>query len=231
MNTPVDRIIRDATWLADALEPLHATRLKGTPRPWRQTELTPEQRAALDTEARAEKAARGAGAFGESPAPVHLDIIDLEQAINATALNICRAINRHRPQTDIAPLLEEHVHRTTAITRLRYIVLNAHHLVVNDADTEHAAYKLHQHRASVERQWQEITIGQRLKAACPWCGHEALRFRHIGNPDNPEVVLRCESGQCEPDEAHCGTWHRGYPCWPMHEWPWLREWIDAQHAA
>lgn|GEM_PF-2519913 len=232
MTTDVlTRLTNDATWLADALDPLHQTRLKGTPRPWRQTELTPEQRAALDLEARAEKTARGAGAFGESPAPIHLDVLDLEQNIDTTALTLCQLIEHARPATAITPLLTEHIHRTTAITRLRYIVRNTTHLNPANPHVIHAANAFHGYRTRIETTWGEITIGQRLKAPCPWCGAHQLRFRAIGPDHAQEIVLRCESGTCDPDETHCGTWHHGHPCWPMHEWAWLARWIDDQAEA
>ena len=212
MNT--HQLATDAAWIADAWPALHESRLKGTPRRWHQTELTPEQRAQREAQHRAEKRAHGAPPGPDSPAPLHLDVLDLMQAIAHTARHTARLIqagNLTNPPPDTNG-------------KLRYIAAHAHTLD-DDPDTAHAAHKMRNHRQAVNQQWAQVVDGQRLKTGCPWCKQHALYFRSIGPEHNAEMVIRCESGVCNPQED-AGTWYGGKPCWPFHEWAWLATRID-----
>lgn len=215
-----DHLGSHAAWIADAWPALHESRLKGTPRRWRQTDLTPEQRAALAVEHQAEKRAAGAPAGADSPAPLHLDVLDLLVDIDDTSRYGARIIQAHT--LDDPP--------TNTIGRLNYITVNAHTLDPNDDDTRRIEQQLRNHRAAITKQWAEVVDGQRLKASCPWCQHHALYFRAIGPELQTEIVIRCESGTCNPgDDA--GVWHQGKPCWPFHEWAWLANRIDHHTRA
>lgn len=89
--------------------------------------------------------------------------------------------------------------------------------------------KLNRMKSATARHLTEVTEGQRLKTQCPWCRGEQLMVRTIGPERNPEVVIQCESGVCEPTPDDYGTWHRGLPCWPLHEWEWLARMIEWTH--
>ncbi|GAA1154080.1 hypothetical protein [Nesterenkonia sandarakina] len=114
---------------------------------------------------------------------------------------------------------------TTATDVLRYVRAAAPRL----DPAQHAevlattAAKLDQMKTTTAR---HMTEGQRLKTECPWCRGEQLMVRSIGAEKNPGVVIRCETGACEPSPGDCGTWHHGMPCWPLHEWDWLTRMID-----
>src|SRR5437879_4899275 len=70
-------VIADLEWVIAYWPDLTEARLPGTARPWRQPELSPEQRAERDHAARIERDERGAWALGESPAPVDVGVLDL----------------------------------------------------------------------------------------------------------------------------------------------------------
>lgn len=210
-----DLIGTHASWISEAWPALHESRLKGTPRRWKQTDLATDRLQQLDAAHRAEKRAAGAPSGADSPAPLHLDVLDLLLDIDHTSRYGARIIQAHT--LDDPP--------TDTIGRLGYIATNASTLDPHDDDTRRIEEQLRQHRAAITKQWAEVVDGQRLKAACPWCQGHQLYFRAIGGEAQTEIVVTCETGTCEPgDDA--GVWYRGRPCWPMHEWSWLANRID-----
>lgn len=217
------RIIDDINWLLDAWDPLREARIKGTPRPWKMADTTPEQRAQADARARAEKTERGAFVLGESPAPIHLDVLDqiLDVGIRARQLAI-----QHAEAVGDAPALVylSRVQNPDAVRLLQYLTTTTTRLDDNDLLT-HTGTVLRGLRVETAKHFAEVVEGQRLKAYCPWCdGNETLKFRLIGPRHAPEIVVRCESGACEPPEADCGCWTgRGLalPTWRLYEWEWL----------
>jgi hypothetical protein len=219
----------DLFWLADHVDDLLESRFRGTPRPWRQpAEHDPEQREKSRQHDAAERAERTTDAIGEHPAPVHVDTLDLLVDLLATADDLAERVAqaagvdrlpyptssfvsaepylRHaaawlQPATDALPGLLDYVSEQAA--RLRSLV----------------ATHLH-----------ELTVGQRLRAVCPWCrggihGGFTLRVRVAQG----QTLIVCESGTCEPPEADSGTRHRGHPAWTFNEWDWLIARIE--HAA
>lgn len=222
--TPTDHLAADARWLTTALQPLHDSRLKGTPRPWKQPDLTPEQQARLDAQARQEKAANPAN-IGESPAPLHLDVLDLQQQITRTAQQTAHAIATAL-QHELHAVHYQRPNKTNPTTTLAYIAEHAQTAGTQTDLTQHANQLRHL-RQQTARHFAEIVDGQRLKATCPWCNHDRLKFRLLGNPTAPEIIVRCEAPNCQPPAEDCGTYHKGRPCWPLHEWEWLAGRIDA----
>lgn len=228
----------DAAYLAQALPHLHATRVKGTPRPWRQNELTPERQAELDHRARQERtttrdplpprwwARHGAtptiasrDPLAEQPAPLHLDITDLIRDITHAA----QAAATDQALTDGNLVIAVWASTTNDTHQLLT------YLATTAPPTSHNP-ELHHLRTRTARIFQDVVDGQRLKTPCPWCGHERLYFRSIGPDHAREIVVRCDSDACQPPDADCGTWHRGRPCWPLHEWDWLAHRIDHANA-
>lgn len=220
-HDPRAQLAEDATWILDAWPALHASRLKGTPRPWRQTDLTPEARAELDAAAKAEKLENNASTFGESPAPLHLDVHDL---LHKTAHTAWRAAT-WLTLTTIGP----HPAMCYPDQLLTYIRARAHLATDGEALNNHAR-QIRARRVEIAKHFAEVVDGQRLKATCPWCLTDKLYFRAIGPETNHQIVVRCDSGTCQPPEGDCGTWMRGRPCWPFHEWEWLAARIDHHQA-
>lgn len=209
------------TWIADNWHKLAALHHKGTPLPWKEPTITPEQRARMDAEARAEKLERGAGAFGESPAPVHLAA--LQRTIDLTQ-QLQTLVRATRPQLVPGDLIHPQAHPEHLAHWLGWAVTQADRLPIPlEQELDTASRHI---RGTIERAISPTVNGQRLKAACPWCRQENLRIRVTHSNSHPLVV--CESGVCEPPPSDCGTWWHGKPAWPWHDWEFLVARIDRQ---
>lgn len=217
--------ITDAVdWITRRWPHLQESRLKGTPRPWRQQTLTPQQRAAADRAAREELDRNGGRALGESPAPVHLDAVDLSQLIIKRTSRIAAdvatdlghqqaltALIRHRPDNPSEALIYTRHWADKSTDEIRQSVLS----------------ELLHLRDLMGAHFQEILDGQHLEAYCPWCDRTQMYVRLIGPEATREPVIICQSGQCNPPQDQCGTWYHGNPAWPFHEWAWLADRIST----
>lgn len=213
------RIPETADWITHRWDDLQDLIVKGTPLPWREHNLTPEQRSALDAQARAERHTQGT--LGDTPAPIHLTALDLTTEIYTHIQDLL---------VTIAPPKIGH----WAATNHPPIRLLLSYLKDHPATEDEAAainHTLHRAKAAMAALFSEVTDGQRLKCDCPWCHQPTLTIRLIGPDGAQQPVVRCESGVCEPPSADCGTWHRGLPAWPFHEWDWLSQRINhsTQH--
>lgn len=221
------RIAENLDWIYTRWTDLHATRIRGTPKPWREPTLTPEQRGRLDQLARIEKMERGAFTLGESPAPIHLDAYDRAVDLTKTMAGLARLIATE--QGHYAMLIRAALHKYNDPLLLITYVRN--HWEQCGADTvievEEQAARI---RAGLSHHFSEIDDGQHLKTLCPFCDQAELYVRKIGPADNTIPIIRCESGTCAPDANVCGTWHRNLPAWPLHEWDWFAKQIEyADH--
>ena len=230
-------IRRDLLWVCDRWEDVHEMRLKGTARPWREPTISAEARAEMDALAKAERIDREGFTPpppGESPAPVHVDILDTLATI------LMRS-----------DMLAEHVAGTLGIDRLdhapsafadatpylRFVGEHLGEFVEDDPDGMDAVSDVARElKAEMSQVLGEISDGQTLKALCPFCGGKddthpvggahTLRVRLIWMPtsedrDAHEAAIICTGGSCEPSEAECGKRVRGLPVWPIAEWEWL----------
>lgn len=210
--------MENLSWLHDRWTDLRASIERGTPRPWREPTLTPEQQAKLDAEARAEKLERGAFTLGESPAPIHLDTLDKTIELTTTMARLARTIATELGHKGMLVRAAMH-HYDDPILLITYVRNHFDQVTLETISTvQEAAARL---RAGITHHFSEVGSGQLLKADCPYCGHRQLHVRTIGGRRNPEPVIRCESGTCNPAPAVCGAWHKEMPIWPMHEWEWL----------
>lgn len=219
-----DPTVTDLRWVAEYWPDLVEQRLPGTARPWRQPELSPEQRAERDHAARIERLERTGLAPGESPAPVDVAVLDLLASL------LCDA-----------DLAHEHVAQSAGIDRLAppssafadarpYLAYAAEHLpaVVDDLVRQAVAQIARRMVDQVAHALCLVYDGQRLDVICPWCagrteaapvgGEKTWRVREL---PGTLVAIVCESGLCEPPSRDVGTWWRGRPCWPVSEWDWL----------
>jgi hypothetical protein len=209
-------------WIIQRWPHILELRLKGTPRPWKTPDLTPEQWAEMDRRAREEKQERGAFTLGESPAPVHLDMLD-------TQLDIARRVQELAltMSGQLQHNLRRHKH-PDPVPHLHYLKGHLHKIdneLHNRIRRETAAI-----RHAMATLFTEVFDGQRLKTDCPWCKLPKLYIRMIGPEDNPQPIVACESGTCEPPEADCGKYWRGNPAWPFYEWEWLAQQINHEES-
>jgi len=216
-------ITQNLDWIYNRWTDLCATRLRGTPKPWRQPTLTPEQRGRLDQMARIEKQERGAFTLGESPAPIHLDAYDRAVDLTTTMAKLARAIATELGHH--AVLIRAALHKYEDPLLLITYIRNHWHQCGADVgeQVEEQAARL---RAGLAHHFSEVNDGQHLDTDCPYCDQPTLYVRTIGPKDNPQPIIRCESGTCQPDHQVCGTWHRNLPAWPLHEWEWFAKQIE-----
>lgn len=213
-------------WIHGRWTYLTVARLKGTHRPWREPTLTAEQRAQLDAQARAEKQERGAFVLGESPAPVHLDTLDKLQDIAHKLRRLALAVDL---ETGIVtPALHAQTDYRNVPAIIDYLQHQLPH--TSEAAQDTARRVTARIRADMAHDFAEVFDGKRLKADCPWCRQPALYIRLIGPEHARSPVIACQSGTCEPPAADCGTWWRGRPAWPAHEWDWLARRLNHSSA-
>lgn len=216
-------ITANLDWIYARWTDLHATRIRGTPKPWRQPTLTPEQRGRLDALARLEKQERGAFTLGESPAPIHLDAFDRAVDLTKTMAGLARLIATELGHQ--AMLIRAALHKYDDPLLLITYVRN-HWDQCGAAVGETVEQEAARIRAGLAHHFSEVDDGQHLDTLCPHCDQPLLFVRKVGSKDNPDTVVRCESGTCAPSEHDCGTWIKGMPAWPIHEWDWFAKQID-----
>lgn len=224
-------IVADLQWVIEYWPDLVETRLPGTARPWRQPELSPEQRAERDHAARLERQERSELAWGETPAPVDVAVLDLLGEILWQADDIAGTIADAIMCPRLAPP------STALADATPYLDFAARHyrdawLTLDDAhEIERAARRMVD---AVARALCLVYDGQKLDVVCPWCegrteaapvgGELTWRVRQL---PGDLVAIVC-SGICEPPSKDVGTWWRGRPCWPVSEWDWLAKQVRAK---
>jgi hypothetical protein len=226
-------VITDLEWVIAYWPDLTESRLPGTARPWRQPELTPDQRAERDHAARIERDERAGFALGESPAPVDVGVLDLL----ASLLWDADTIHEHVAQ---AAGIERLAPPSTAFADARpYLAYAAKHLpYVDDAAVlDVIAGYANGMKQDIARALCLVYDGQRLDVECPWCegrtelapvgGEKTWRVREL---PGGLVAIVCESGTCEPESRFVGTWWRGKPCWPVSEWDWLAKQVTSNEG-
>jgi hypothetical protein len=223
-------VIADLDWVIAYWPDLTESRLPGTARPWRQPELSPEQRAERDHAARIEKAERSDDAWGETPAPVDVGVLDLMADILWDADDIAGKVADGIMCPRLAP-------PTTALADARpFLDFAARHFAHANLwvdDVPDMARKARGMVDAIARALCLVYDGQRLDVECPWCegrtelapvgGERTWRVREL---PGGLVAIVCESGTCEPPGKDVGTWWRGKPCWPTSEWEWLAKHVQ-----
>lgn len=219
--------VQDLDWIHNRWADLRATRLRGTPKPWKEPTLTTDQLGQLNQQARIEKQERGAFTLGESPAPIHLDALDKELDLTHTMVNLARRIALELGHTAVY-VRAVRAHYQDPLHLIHYVRNHFNEVtpdIGEDIDAEATRIRL-----GLMHHFSELGEGQRLKTDCPYCDQPTLYVRTIGAEGNTQPVIRCESGTCDPDQAHCGARHRNLPIWPQHEWEWLAKEIHyADH--
>lgn len=226
-------IVADLRWVIEYWPDLVEQRLPGTARPWRQPELTPDQRAERDHAARLERQERSELAWGETPAPVDVAVLDLLASL------LCDADTVHG-YVAYWTGLERLDPPSSAFADARpYLAYAVDHLAAIPGDNPVHHEIAHLARAMVGQVAHALCLvydGQKLDVVCPWCegrtelapvgGERTWRVREL---PGDLVAIVCESGTCEPPSRDVGTWWRGRPCWPVAEWDWLAKRVtDAE---
>ena len=241
-------IIADIDFIAEHWADLLEHRQPGTPRPWRQALLTPEEREKRAERDRAERANRDPDAPGFTSAPEHLDVLDVIIAVwialdelvhlispdwrrsrSSGALGRRAAQYGPAPVTDIEPMVEFVCQWLPAVE-------------LDEGKLDRLARSLHHSVTETSRLLGLIRAGQLLTGAvCPWCrgctpkhpagGAVTLRVEEIPGSatlgTQAAAAVVCWNPLCVPPDQDCGVWYRGRPAWPWHEWEWLAKRINA----
>lgn len=224
INTATDNL----EWILDRWEQLMETRLPGTPRPWKQPELSREQREEMDRQARIEKIEHGAFVLGESEAPLNLDVLDKAGRITTTVQSLAYRMAQEL-RHDAMAVLAARAHYTGPQALIGYLA--AHVLETSEETQERVRRTTQRIRAIMANHFAEVFDGQRLKTDCPWCHKPKMFIRMIGPEHDRIPIIACESGVCDPPSADCGPKRiRGNPFWPFHEWDWLGDRMDHANA-
>ena len=196
-------------------------------RHWNQRELSPQQRAAMDAQAVAEREAKernltqGLKALGNAPAPLNLTVLDARDSIVAAIAELEDAVC---DQLELTPL--ERASTTERIARLIGLL---------DRIAQHDNLADHVHTETARlRQTARIALGEqepivRLTARCVYCGAVSLQ----AFPKRARVM--CVNAECRCDDENCPCNIAEQPkrhVWPFEQWPWLaanlREGIGVQ---
>jgi hypothetical protein len=225
-------VIADLEWTIAYWPDLVEQRMPGTARPWRQPELSPEQRAERDHAARIERDERAGFALGESPAPVDVGVLDLLASLLCDADHLSYLV-QSPSGTDraLGP-------PSSAFADARpYLQYAAKHLPLVPGDSPELdviAGIARGMKQDIARALCLVYDGQRLDVICIWCegrtelapvgGEKTWRVREL---PGQAIAIVCESGTCEPESRYVGTWWRGRPCWPVSEWDWLAKQVTV----
>lgn len=177
----------------------------------------------------------GMRGYGSTPAPLHLDVLDVISTVVASAdtlaEHIAHTLGHEPPPAAASAYADPRPHLAHC----------AHHLAAAcqaDPDMADAARaRIIPMHTRVLGGLGLLVDGQLIDAICPFCigrtyerpaGVRTLRVRVI-----PSRHVRAELGEVEPvvvceNPAGCtvlasevGMWVRDRPAWPMAEWEWL----------
>lgn len=219
MNTPhseLAEVITDLEWCMAYWPDLVDARMPGTPRPWRQVQLSPEAQERRDFDARIDWALRNTHALAETPAPVDIHLLQ-------TALDILVQAD------DLAAAVAEHVGIPTlpppgpgSLDAWPYLAYAAAHLTEGFAIRVAPAARRMQQK--IAESLSMTYDGQTLDLVCPWCSTPgAWRVQEL---PGGQIAIVC-GGVCEPPAREVGTWWGGQPCWPIQDWPRLAGHVRA----
>lgn len=228
--------LADITFVAEHWPDLVETRIPGTARPWQPPTISAERREQLEHEARIERLERAEHAPGETPMPVHPDVLDVMLDVVEAADRLGEQVwnEARRPELPGPWRLRRFfahspARRWTPATSAyadprAHLALMTERLDTYSALGEQVAREFRYLAQQVALCLRLLRDGQVLEADCPWCNQPRALVVHETEA-GPLIV--CQSRfVCEPPERDCGNWLRGRPCWPWSEWDWLAKRIN-----
>lgn len=232
----VETTLTELDFIAEHWADLLEARHPGTSRPWRQALLDPERRAEQARRDAEERAQRDPDAPGFTAAPLHIDVLDVIVDIWTTLDQLATTISPEWHDTDQGAL----VHRIEDIDQMLAFVRLWLPEALPDEPTNRKLWRITRRitslGAEITRVLSLVRAGQILNGAiCPWCRgitprHPAgdattLRVEEIPGSKtlgtDPVYAVVCWNPLCTPPDDKVGTWYRGRPAWPWHEWDWL----------
>ncbi|MCC5580608.1 hypothetical protein IMZ11_33820 [Microtetraspora sp. AC03309] len=217
-----DRSYEALSAVRTALPLLGAALVPGTPRRWSQRDLTDEQRARLDQLARAEREAkhanlaRGIKVLGTGPAPLRLDVLDVQADIAAGVTELEDAVTEKLELTLLAG--------ASTAERISRIIGLLDRIAVHEDLADHVHAEAVRLRRLAARALGEDEQVVRLNARCHVCDARSLR----AFPERE--VVACLNNACRCDDKECPC-HDDPPRrhrWAFSEWPWLAQVIAEE---
>jgi len=221
-------VIQNLEWVIEYWPDLVESRLPMTTKPPRQTrEINGEEKELLDAQARIDRYFRTHLAWGESPAPVDVDILQTLLDVLVLADDLAAELGPPAMCPILAPpgpgVLD-------ARPWLRYSLARLHELP--DDWCEWAWPTVERIYRRTAGALAEIYHGQTVRVICPWCkgrtAEQPTGGAHTWRVEllpNNEIGIICHGINCDPPADVVSTWLWGKPCWPITTWQRL-----AHHA-
>lgn len=209
-------------WVIEYWPDLIESRMPLTTKPLRQTRtITGEEKDLLDAAEHLERYFRNNLSWGESPAPVDVDILQVLLDVVVHADDLAAELG---PPVCCPILAPPALGVLDARPWLSYSLARLHEL-----DDDWSAYvwpvveKIYKRTAAA---LAEIYTGQTVKIVCPWCSGRTVE-QPVGGAHtwqvevlpNNQVAIICHGTNCNPPADMVGTWLWGKPCWPITAWP------------
>lgn len=229
-------VVANLEWVIEYWPDLVESRMPLTTKPLRQTRtITREEKELRDGQASIERYFRNILAWGESPAPVDVDILQTVLDVVVQADDLAAELG---PEMLCPILAAPGLGQLDARPWLRYSLARLLELPDEQAE-EWAEYawplveRIYQRAA---RALAEIYHGQVVKVVCPWCDGRTEEQPVGGSftwvvevlPNN-EVAIICHGVNCNPPVEHVATWLWGKPCWPITAWTKLAKHVVPEH--
>ncbi|MFI6534169.1 hypothetical protein ACIBHY_17040 [Nonomuraea sp. NPDC050547] len=220
-------VVETLDWLIAYWPDLLDARLPmATPRPWQQSEVSPEVRAERDAIARQERFERSNLSFGESPAPVDVSVLQAALDVLVRADDLAAELTEWSVCPPPAPPALGQLDARPYLYAIRAALLAEHHDYNGEpgpwaALAEPTLTRMYE---AVARCLAMLYTGQTVRVICPWChgvdtehpAGGAWTWRVVELPGQ-QVAIVC-MGVCEPPLRDVGTWWGGQPCWPLADW-------------
>lgn len=227
-----ENVVETLEWVVEYWPDLVDARMPLTTRPLRQTRtISGEEKVLRDADAHIERYFRNSLSWGESPAPVDVDVLQVALDVVVLADDLAAQLG---PPACCPILAPPSLGQVDARPWLRYALARLDQLGDDWSDWAWPTVQRIYERTA--RVLGMLYHGQTVKIVCPWCdgrtpetpvgGSHTWRVEVL--PSN-EVAIVCHGLNCNPPANTVGTWLWGKPCWPITTWPKLAAHVIPEH--
>lgn len=216
-----ETVVATLEWVIEYWPDLVEARMPLTTKPLRQTRtISAEEIVLRDAQAQMERYFRNNLSWGESPAPVDVDVLQTVLDIVVYADDLAAELG---PPAGCRILAPPGLGQLDARPWLHYAMARLGELPDEWAEwASPIVEKIHERTA---RALGMLYHGQTVKVVCPWCDgrteENPVGGAHTWSvevlPSN-QVAIVCHGVNCNPPADVVGTWLWGKPCWPITVW-------------
>ena len=214
-------VVANLEWVIEYWPDLIEARLPLTTKPLRQTRtISREEKDLRDAAAHMERYFRNNLAWGESPAPVDVDILQTLLDVMVYADDLAAELG---PEVLCPILAPPTLGQLDARPWLSYALARLWELP--DEWSEWVWPRVERIYTRTAGALAEIYHGQVVKVVCPWCTgrteEDPVGGAHTWKVEvlpNNQVAIICHGVNCNPPADQVGTWLWGKPCWPITTW-------------